>query len=1105
MCWKKDGSLRLCVDYGLLNSRTIQDRHPLPRVDDTLQSLGGNHWFSLLDQGKAYHQGFVQEKSRHLTAFITPWGLYEWVRIPFGLTNAPGEFQRYMEQCLEGIRDEFCIPYLDDLLVFSPDFKSHIRHLSTVLERLRSKGLKLKPTKCDLFKNQIKYLGHIVSKQGYCMDTSNFKAIYQLRDSKPTTVGDIRRIIGFLNYYRKYIRNFSQIAKPLFQLLQQGPMQGRDIVKKRNFKDGSKSSVVIPSNTPIHWQHHQQALNKLIDCLSSPPLLAYPDFTLPFVLHTDASASGLGAVLYQEQDEIMRVIGYASRTLSTAEKNYHLHSGKLEFLALKWVVCDHFCEFLYYAPSFTVYTDNNPLTYVLSAAKLNATGHHWVSELADFRFTVKYRPGKTNLDADVLSRMPNTIEEIMQSCSSEISPDIFQATVTALSVDNNDLAPWIMCLPATTDPTSVDQQRTIQDQSALNSITSRDIVQAQQNDPVIAPALRSKLQGAKPSKAEIANASPGFRILMRDWEKLYISQEGILYRKTRDNNQLLLPKKFHRLVYQELHCEMGHLSSERVIDLAVQRFYWPYMRRDIETFITKHCSCIKQKSPHVKGIAPLQNIVTTQPFELVSIDFLYLEKSAGGYECILVIMDHFTRFAQAYATKDKLAKTVANKLYNDFVLRFGFPGRFHHDQGGEFENNLMMNLEVLCGVGHSRTTPYHPQGNGQVERFNQTLLAMLRTLPEKKKSRWADMLNKVTHAYNCTKHSSTGYSPFFLLYGRHPRLPIDLIFKTEQSRISTKRMDHSDFAKKWKAAMKEAYQIASDRSKGSQARSKNTYDRRVQSSVLQENDRVLVRNLSERGGPGKLRAYWESDVHRVVKRMGENSPVYEVIPERNPKSKTRVLHRNLLLPCNDLPVETENANNHGSKTSNPNRLFQQKRNISKRSKRAPFDTQATSDDEDDDFIFIPNQDRNTVPQTQNSVESLEDSRSLEIATDNISDVSYASGNIDNTNVPENENNSGFTVQSPQTPETAGGSVIPENVYPNPTLSQSEPQNHSRPQRYRRPPETLQYGRLGSPVLIPQYSVQNSTCTPGTFYQNIGYQPVYSNMPYGHPLVFQLVA
>eukprot|EP00794_Sanderia_malayensis_P019345 gene19345-21264_t len=295
---KKDGSLRLCVDYRMLNARTIQDRHPLPRVDEKLQSLGGSSWFSLLDQGKAYHQGFVQEESRHLTAFITPWGLYEWVRIPFGLTNAPGGFQRFMEQCLEGIRDEFCIPYLDNLTVFSPDFQSHIQHLSSALKRLRSKGLKLKPKKCELFKRQVKYLGHIISEQGYHMDTSNLQAIHQLRDSKPSTVGDVRRIIGFLNYYRKYIPNFSQTAKPLFELLQKQPQQDKASSPKQHFRSyrQNKNQGTIPSRTPIDWQsHHQQALNKLIDCLSSPPLLAYPDFNLPFVLHTDASASGLGA------------------------------------------------------------------------------------------------------------------------------------------------------------------------------------------------------------------------------------------------------------------------------------------------------------------------------------------------------------------------------------------------------------------------------------------------------------------------------------------------------------------------------------------------------------------------------------------------------------------------------------------------------------------------------------------------------------------------------------------------------------------------------------------------------------------------------------------
>ena len=663
---KKDGTLRLCIDYRDLNCKIIPDRHPIPRVQETLDSLGGNSWFSVLDQGKAYHQGFISKTSRLVTAFVTPWGLYEWIRIPFGLMNAPANFQRFMERCLGELRDKIAIPYLDDVIVFSKTFEEHVEHLRTVLRRLREHGVKLKPRKCKLFQREVRFLGRIVSEEGYRMDPASVKAVTELKESRPKTVGEVRQITGILSYYRRYIPNFARIAKPMY-----------DLITTTETKNPKKNGQ-IPSKTPVQWTDKQQnSLETLIDHITSPPIMAYPDFSQPYIVHTDASKEGLGAVLYQKQDGHSCVIAYASRSLSVAEKNYHFHAGKLEFLALKWAITEQFRDYLYYSPKFTVFTDNNPLTYVLTTAKLNATGQRWVNELADFHFDIKYRPGKSNADADTLSRMPVDFEKYMHSCTETITLDAVDTITSTTKEQSTVHTAWLASLSTVPECAAED----VEDVDAMDSSELRN---AQQQDPSISRVLHFKKVGKRPSYKDRQQESAIVRQYLHEWEKLHIAADGLLYHTSGTHTRLVLPKQWHRKVYQELYENMGHLGADRVIDFARERFYWPFMRTDITHYVNNVCHCLKQRKPTTHTRAPLQPINSTAPFQLVSLDFVHLEPSSGGYQYILVIMDHYTRFAQAYATRDKSAKTAADKLFNDFILRFGFPETIHHDQGGEF-------------------------------------------------------------------------------------------------------------------------------------------------------------------------------------------------------------------------------------------------------------------------------------------------------------------------------------------------------------------------------------------------------------------------------------
>ena len=869
---KKDGGLRLCIDFRRLNRKTIPDSQPIPRIQDILDDLGGNRWFSTLDMSQAYHQGEVHEDSRKFTAFSTPWSLYEWIRLPYGITNAPPAFQRFINDTLYGLRDKVCIAYLDDVLVYSKTFQEHKVNLRKVLRCLAAKGIKLNLSKCVFFKQEVKYLGRLISEHGYRPDPENTKALDRCKEP-PRNVGELRTLMGFLGYYRTYVKDFSRKLHCVYNLLK--------------VKEGKKQTN---SKTLIEWKpEHQKAIVEVIEYLKSPAVISYPDFLHPFVVHCDASETGLGAVLYQKVDEKLNIVSFASRTLSPAEKNYFLHSGKLEFLALKWCITEKFHDYLIHGRPFEVITDNNPLTYVLTSAKLNATGQRWVNQLANYQFSIRYRAGKTHIDADYMSRHPVDQLKVVETVAD-----------TGLEVEDVNVVLSESC--RTPHGVVVQQLNvemlSVEEQSGLR-ISSEDMMEAQRTDEVIKPVYEILLKGGSLSKAERKQLGRDTNILLKQLKKLSIL-DGVLVRKTKSFNQIVLPKKFHSIVYSELHEKLGHVGSEKVIELARPRFYWPRMSNHINFYVRNQCKCLIAKKPNRADRAPLVPVTqdASFPFEWVSVDFLHLDRAKNGFEFALIVTDHFTRFTQIYGTKKNSALAAADKIFNEYIPHYGFPLRFHSDQGKEFCNRLHTRLQQLAGVKASRTTPYHPQANGQVERVNRTVINMLKTLGEKEKQNWKAFLPKLAFAINTTVNKSTTFSPYFLMFGRSPILPIDLIFGIEPRTEAEKmRPSFQKFVEEWQSSMKQAFDVVRRRAEKSAEVGKRGYDRKVHGADIEVGDRVLVRNR-EKGGTGKLRTHWENRIYVVVER-NPNVPVYTLRPESGKQTVKRV-HRNDILACNFL-------------------------------------------------------------------------------------------------------------------------------------------------------------------------------------------------------------
>ena len=854
---KKDGSLRLCVDYRRLNAKTVRDSFPLPRIEESLEALRGAQYFSSLDLAHGYHQVVMDQESVDKTAFRVPFGLFEFTRMPFGLVNAPGTFQRVMEMCLGDLNLSELLIYLDDILVYSSSFEEHLQRLDKVFARIGEFGLKLKGKKCQLLRDQVSYLGHVVNSQGISVDSDKIEKIENW--PVPQNAEELRSFLGLAGYYRRFVGNFSRLAAPLHALVPPAQVKGRP---KRN-------------NPKFVWGTEAQgAFDELKRALTQTPVLAYPDFSRAFVLEIDASLKGLGACLAQEDLAGKRhPIAYASRGLRGAEANYPDYSSfKLELLALKWAVVDKFRDYLLGVP-FTILTDNNPLAH-LGTAKLGASEMRWVAQLAPFNFDVKFRSGRSNRCADALSRYPSQssdeVETVMQgkvhSCSVPVRA---VASATGTKPSSGGVPPEAAGPPG-----------------VFPSWSSEQLASFQRKDPEL--GLVWELWDKRWAPGEVTPngywETPELKLWLAQWSR-FVERDNVLCRRVLDpvlgeTFQILLPKSLQSRIIEGCHDGWGHQGVARTCSLLRRRVYWPRMTADVRRHVYRCKLCTIAKATQPQARVPMRHLLAFRPLEVLAVDFVKVDKGRGGFEDVLIMTDVYTKFSQATPCKDQSAVTVARVLRDQWFTKFGIPTRLHSDQGRNFEGEIVRELCALYGIRKSRTTPYHPEGNAQAERFNRTLFGLIKSLDERDRYRWPDLISHLVFVYNATPHSVTGVAPYTLLFGREPLIPLDQMLGRTDSDWG------QEFVREQAKLLDRAADIVKERVAKRASRNKALYDSRghVALKPLALGSQVLMRRCAF-GGRHKLQNKYEQDPYIVV-WVNQYGDVCRIRPVKGGQEKT---------------------------------------------------------------------------------------------------------------------------------------------------------------------------------------------------------------------------
>ena len=813
---KKDGSLRFCVDYRRLNSMTEFDAYPLPRIDETLETLGGARFFSTLDLISGYWQVGLTPEARLKSAFCVRGGLFLWNVMPFGLCNAPSTFERLMETVLSGLQWKSCLVYLDDVVIFGRDELELLDRIDEVFSRLKEAGLKLKPKKCKLLARDINYLGHVISAGGIAVSSEKICAVSEW--PVPETVTDVRSFLGTASYYRRFVRDFATIAAPLHGLT--------DLGKK------------------FQWTAEcQGAFDQLKQALCTAPILEFPRPDAPFVLDTDASLTGIGAVLSQIIDGKEYVLGYASRTLSKTERNYC--TTRRELLAVKHFV-QHFRPYLY-GREFTIRTDHASLTWLINFKDPEGQTARWIQSLSEYRFKIALRAGKQHGNADGLSRRP---------CQ---GADMACRQCELMERANVEKQVCSITIPPTwsNDELSVKQKA----------------------DPVIKDVYDELLRGVAPSGQTTTSWTATTKRLASEYDRLKLC-DGVLVRSWFDtrgqecSNQIILPRELVPEALKMAHDNnlSGHFGEKRTLQRLRERFFWPNMSVDVRQWYKSCETCCTRKPTPTRPHHALQQDPVGEPVQRVALDIMGpLEPpTARGNRYILVIVDYLTKWVDAYGMPNQTSETVASILVSEFVCRFGIPSQIHSDQGSQFEAALFQQMCHLLGVRKTRTTALYPQSDRHTERQNRTVIDVLAKLARRNPREWDEQLCYALAAYRSSVHSVTGETPNRLMLGREVVTPVTLLACSPNEEQTVPWV--ADLRRKFE----DTHRLVVETTKAAQRSTKLYADQRQKGFTFNEGQLVwLYDPKPRRGVPYKLDANKWSGPWIVAKKI--SSCVYFIL------------------------------------------------------------------------------------------------------------------------------------------------------------------------------------------------------------------------------------